>query len=241
MDRIRTDLGGTVDFVADRLGLVPSRRIDVVDQRAVVLPSLADREKTGRPRQDDPIHPALSQLVGEASEILNRWATGGEDIRDYEALDRIDETLSGASWTYVGWSSTPSPETTGIETDLPAVQGDCSRLQRRLAEETEWRSLAERLLADAQKGLREASIRNREIAQEHDRQTREMAVLAALLTQVEDRWMDAKVRLEATETLLLEEQARAQADEQRYRAILESSAWCLTAPLRRVADWIRRS
>ena len=239
-DRVLTDWRGAVREFGNQHGLAFPRSIEAAGPEVDDFLS-TDLRHHAAARSDDRIHPILSDLVRQVSDILERWATGGEDSRDYEALDRLDDVTSGAGWTYTEMPSLTARKVEQIKGELGATKRECTQVKSRLADETKWRSLAERLLADAQRALVETAARSRTFADDNDRQTQEMVVLTRLLVDAEDRLMEAQAEIEATRNQLSETRTRAQAAEERYQAVTESSAWRLTAPMRRVADRLRSS
>lgn len=246
-DRVLSDWRGALREIKDQLDLEFPCSIEAVASKVDAFIS-ADLRHHAAARPDEAIHPILSGFVAEASEIMERWANVGEDSRDYNALDRLEGLISEASWSYSKMSSITAPRVEEIKNEFGAVKRENARMKSRLAEETKWRSVTERLLSDAQGALAEINARDRSMAEDRERQIQEMVVLTRLLMDAEDGIMAAEGRfrisqeqLEAAERRFSEEQARSQAAEQRYQAVVESSAWRLTAPMRRVADRLRSS
>jgi hypothetical protein len=208
--RVLADWRAVVGALGDRLGVAFPLTAEAAGPAVDEFLS-AELRHFATPPEDGTVHPVLSDRVRVCFEIMERWAADGEDIRDHEALDRVEAALAEAGWTFVDVAGPRNLKVERLDALLQTARKQVTELEARIAEQARWHSIAERMLVDAQGTLTETLIRNRQLEEDHDRQVRELAVLAHLLRDAE----------------------------QQYRTVVGSSSWRVTAPLRRLAGGLR--
>lgn len=195
-------------------------------------------------------NPELPDNLRETFGIMERWADHGEAEEDHAALDRIRDELDRMSVEFgplIRPGQLAMLALAGVETDLAGTRAELARvtalnkgLQTRLSEKA---ALAQKLQEDI--GERERTLEAQARAMDKFRADvagKEAAILKLRAEAEErERALQAHVRsleqLHADNARLCQDVARAEGD---FQALLQSSSWRLTAPLRHMSAFLRR-
>lgn len=244
-DDVLSNWRAVVGMIAERGKVTFPHSLD--DAAPEVEAFLSEELRTfAAPPEGDPPHARLSSYVRDVFDILRRWTLSGEDQSDHAALDRLGAILDEASWTFVDAARAVTGRTEALDAALRSANRRAGALQDQAVAETRRREVVERLLADAQIGLEQASLRSHCLADENDRQVRELGLLARRLKDANElrsgmqrEISELQDRLQAVDAQLGAANRAIEEADERYRTLIASTSWRLTAPMRRVVDRLR--
>lgn len=184
--------------------------------------------------------PTVPGWVVEAHGVLERWAEHGEDARGRDALDRIRAALDAAMPAFAPMAKRWRLRERELSRALEGARGraaDRDALARELsevrAEAGAERSRADEVAAGLEGRLRELAEAAKLVVATRRRTRAKRRELEEALAHERRLRADAEVRAAAERT------AREAAEAER-EAVLDSTSWRLTGPLRAVAARRRR-
>lgn len=257
---LMSDWQGLVDGLQQRLD-VRLPRVSVSARQAVEQFLSADLWHVRRPAGAIAAHPKVSNWVGTTFDILERWATSGEDAKDWPELDRIRneyvemacvfaDIIDCGRRSFVEIASQTEEidrlkaEQTAVEATLVAAEvsgatlGD--KVSALLHQTAQFRDLAAERKRQRDQAEKDRAAQATRLAEKLERQEQELASRATKIEEVEASLQDRFRELATVTRMLADREREIHAQHETLSAILNSTSWRISAPVRVALDLLRR-
>lgn len=250
-DSLLSDWRATVQRIAEGLGLHLPRSLETA---APAIDDFLSAELRHFRPGDDRGAASLPDWIREPYRILDRWSAGGEATGDQAALDAIRAEVERAMpmLDMLGRAVESRSKIEEFRSSLTLREQEIAELRGQLASDAAARAALQEELDRARQAQAESEARLRHASQHLESMTRRLAAemergLAAQLAtrerlpQVERQLADLERQAGDLETELAHARRHIAEMEARHAAMLSSTSWKVTRPMRSITQFLSRS